>query len=88
VITNVYVDGFNLYYGSLRGTSYKWLDLGSLCNKLLPDNQIHRIRYFTARVKAWPDNPGAPDRQQAYLAGLDQCLGFPSTMGISWPPRP
>ena len=24
---NVYVDGFNLYYGSLKGTPYKWLDL-------------------------------------------------------------
>jgi hypothetical protein len=23
--TNVYVDAFNLYYGSLKGTPYRWL---------------------------------------------------------------
>ena len=23
--THVYVDGFNLYFGALRGTPYKWL---------------------------------------------------------------
>lgn len=26
--THVYIDGFNLYYGLLKGTPYKWLDLG------------------------------------------------------------
>ena len=25
--TNVYVDAFNLYYGCLKGTPYRWLDL-------------------------------------------------------------
>jgi hypothetical protein len=25
--TRVYIDGFNLYYGLLRGTPHKWLDL-------------------------------------------------------------
>ena len=28
--TNVYVDGFNLYYGCLKGTPHKWLDLDAL----------------------------------------------------------
>lgn len=28
--TNVYVDAFNLYYGCLKGTPYRWLDLGAL----------------------------------------------------------
>ncbi len=31
MLTNVYVDGFNLYYGCLKGTPYRWLDLGALC---------------------------------------------------------
>lgn len=26
--TIVYVDGFNLYYGAVRGTTHKWLDIG------------------------------------------------------------
>jgi len=25
--TVIYIDGFNLYYGALRGTPYKWLDI-------------------------------------------------------------
>jgi hypothetical protein len=25
--TIVYVDGFNLYYGALKGTPYRWLDI-------------------------------------------------------------
>jgi hypothetical protein len=49
MLTNVYVDGFNLYYGCLKGTPYKWLDLGALCQVLLPPNKIQRIRYFTPR---------------------------------------
>lgn len=50
--TNVYVDGFNLYYGSLKGTAYKWLDPDALCQRLLPRNEVHRIRYFTAMITA------------------------------------
>jgi hypothetical protein len=69
VITNVYVDGFNLYYGCLKGTSHKWLDLDALCRTLLPNNQLHRIRYFTARVKV-RDDPLAPVRQDLYLQAL------------------
>lgn len=25
--TRIYIDGYNFYYGCLRGTPYKWLDL-------------------------------------------------------------
>jgi hypothetical protein len=34
--TNVYVGGFNLYYGCLKGTPYQWLDVAALCARLLP----------------------------------------------------
>jgi len=71
MVTNVYVDGFNLYYGCLRGTQYRWLDLEALCRRLLPQDSIHRIRYFTARVTPRPSNPQAPQRQQAYLRALE-----------------
>lgn len=70
MITNVYVDGFNLYYGALKGTPYKWLDLEALCRLELPRNSIHRIRYFTARVKDLPHNPGQAARQDIYLRAL------------------
>ena len=69
--TNVYVDGFNLYYGCLKGTPYKWLDLEALCKSLLPSHQIHRIRYFTARVKTQPGyGPGTELRQGIYLRAV------------------
>src|SRR5712691_4425208 len=54
---NVYIDGFNLYYGALKGTPYKWLDLGRLCQALLPSDTIQEIKYFTARVSARPARP-------------------------------
>ncbi len=67
----VYVDAFTLYYGSLKGTPYRWLDLGALCARLLPKDRINRIRYFTATVSARPDNPNAPQRQQVYVRALE-----------------
>ena len=55
--TFVYVDGFNLYYGALKGTSWKWLDLPALLAKVLqPHHDILTVKYFTARVSATPAN--------------------------------
>lgn len=68
--TNVYVDGFNLYYGALKGTPYKWLDIRKLCELLLLNNHIHQIKYFTALVSARPHDPDQPVRQQTYLRAL------------------
>jgi uncharacterized LabA/DUF88 family protein len=74
--TNIYVDGFNLYYGSLKGTPYRWLDLGALSSRLLPKDRINRIRYFTASVSARADNPDAPQRQQVYMRALETIPGL------------
>ncbi|RMF02464.1 MAG: NYN domain-containing protein [Chloroflexi bacterium] len=68
--TIVYVDGFNLYYGALRGTAFKWLNLNKLCHLLLPKNEIVNIKYFTAAVSARPHDPDQPIRQQIYLRAL------------------
>jgi hypothetical protein len=70
VKTNVYVDGFNLYYGAVKGTPFKWLDLAALTAKLFPRNEINRIRYFTAIVDARPPDLQQPVRQQTYLRAL------------------
>jgi NYN domain len=67
---NVYVDGFNLWYGCLQGTRYQWLDIGAFCRRLLPENPINRIRYFTSRVAARPGAPNGPEQQNAYLRAL------------------
>ena len=68
--TYVYVDGFNLYYGAVRGTPYKWLDVNRMCELLLPRDEIVRIRYFTALVKPRADDPQQGQRQQAFLRAL------------------
>ena len=64
---NVYIDGFNLYRGCLRGSRYRWLDLEAMCRQLFPSRSINRIRYFTAHIKG---DPGASSRQDVYLRAL------------------
>lgn len=65
--TNVYIDGFNLYYGCLQRTPYRWLDLYGLAKRLLPSHEIAEVHYFTARVKG---DPRAEAHQGAYLRAL------------------
>jgi uncharacterized LabA/DUF88 family protein len=68
--TIVYIDGFNLYYGALKGTPYKWLDIEALARRLAPRDQLVAVRYFTARVRPQRSDPQQPQRQQAYLRAL------------------
>lgn len=50
--TIVYIDGFNLYYGLLRGTCAKWLDLYAFAKALLaPDHDILVVKYFTSTLR-------------------------------------
>jgi len=67
--TYVYVDGFNLFYGALTRTPYRWLDLAKLCRLYFP-NDVRKIKYFTAIVSARPSDPDQPLRQQLYLRAL------------------
>lgn len=62
----VYIDGLNLYYGALKGTRDKWLDLEKYFTKLRQDDDIQKIKYFTARVQSRDANK----RQAAYLRAL------------------
>jgi 6-hydroxy-3-succinoylpyridine 3-monooxygenase len=58
--TRVYIDGYNLYYGCLKGTPYKWLDLQVLFEQhILPSCGLPgtrsellpvSIKYFTATI--------------------------------------
>lgn len=65
-----YIDGFNLFYGSLKQTRYKWLDLEAMCRRLLPDDDLVAIHYFTARVSVIGDDQVPRLRQQIYLRAL------------------
>ncbi len=68
--TIVYVDGFNLYYGSLKNTPYKWLNIHRMCELLLPKNKIIGIKYFTAKIFSRGNDPHKHIRQQVYWRAL------------------
>src|SRR5580704_2634679 len=71
--THFYIDGFNLYYGCLAGTPYRWLNLEKLCASVLPGHNVTAVKYFTARISAQPWDPQGPQRvirQQVYLRAL------------------
>ena len=49
-----YVDGFNLYYGAVKGTPFKWLNPVLLSRLLLPSTfAIDKLRYFTAACQGF-----------------------------------
>jgi len=80
--TNIYIDGFNLYYRLLReNPQLKWLDLRALSAELLQaQNQIQTVRYYTARISGRID-PSAPGRQQVYLDALTTVPEIPIHLG-------
>ena len=82
MITNVYIDGFNLYYRALKDTPFRWLDLRKLAETVFPQDDIHRVCYFTARLDARPGNPNQPRRQLVYLRALATLPGFDSYFGV------
>jgi hypothetical protein len=64
--TIVYVDGFNLYYGALKGSSLKWLDVEALCRATLPHEDVTVIRYFTAHVTGKADAGDPQGKRHTY----------------------
>ena len=70
------VDGFNLSYGAVKDTPYKWLDLHKLCTLIFPKNELHRIRYFTALVKNTSADPTKSQRQQTFIRALETLPGL------------
>lgn len=68
--TVVYIDGFNLYYRALKGTPFKWLNIHTLVESVLPKNlDIQEVNYYTARVSG-RINPNSPRDQHLYLKAL------------------
>jgi hypothetical protein len=88
--TVVYIDGYNLYYGRLRGTSYKWLDVVALFEHILkvqdPDGTLDAVRFFTAPALARFASHGQASMvaQQSYHRALEarHPARFSITLGI------
>ncbi len=66
----VYIDGFNLYFAlkAKNWHSLMWLDLVKLGQRLLrADQELVRVKYFTARIR---NDPPKQKRQTAFLDAL------------------
>ena len=68
--TVIYIDGFNLFYSAVKGTPLRWLNPVALVGRAFPRNQIVGTKYFTAKVRALPNNPGQPIRQLMFWRAL------------------
>ena len=76
MLTNLYIDGFNLYNRAVKHTPFKWLDLRKLAETLFPDDEIQRICFFTALVRSRPNDPTQTERQASYLRALGTLPGM------------
>lgn len=65
--TAFFVDGYNMFYGLLAGTPYKWLDLPSLLDAIAHENdprsQAEEIHYFTSPVQPALASRGQQSKQ-------------------------
>ncbi|PHV09784.1 NYN domain-containing protein [Chitinimonas sp. BJB300] len=79
--TAVYIDGYNLYYGRLRGTPFKWLDVVQLFQALLTqrdqNESLERVNFFTAYALASfaTNGKAAVEAQSAYHRALKARYG-------------
>lgn len=81
---NIYIDGFNLYYGCLKDTPYRWLDLNKMSQLLFPNDEIIKIKYFTAPIKLRMSDkdPDRPNRQQIYFRALKTITNLEIIEGV------
>jgi uncharacterized LabA/DUF88 family protein len=91
--TNVYIDGFNVYYACWKNWNdpkchefkatgpFKWLDIRSLCGALYPNDLIHRIYFCTSKVKGSRQDPNKPLRQELYFRALRNTEMFEIHLG-------
>ncbi|WP_083454225.1 NYN domain-containing protein [Pseudomonas sp. P97.38] len=74
--TAFFVDGYNLFYGLLAGTPYKWLDLRSLLSHIAhvenPCSTMASVDYFTSSIKPSLATRGriSKEAQDAYIRAL------------------
>ena len=77
--TNVYIDGYNLFYGCLKHSDDKWLDIYHLfANRIIhaqdPNAIVDTVYFFTADIKSRISTQGeaAQKAQQAYHRALEE----------------
>jgi len=83
----IYVDGYNLFYGCLKHSEDKWLDLQRLLfDQILlnqaPASELVKIKFFTADIRSKVASRGqnAQIAQQSYHRALERL--YPDTIQI------
>lgn len=64
---NIYIDGFNFYFGlkSKKWKKYYWLDIVKFFGQFIKaDQELHQVYYFTAV----PKSQGKKDRQDLFFS--------------------
>ncbi len=77
--TICYVDGYNLFYGCLKHSDYKWLDLVHLIEQQIlhsqsPQSKFIEVKFFTANIRAKLASRGslAEKSQRDYHRALER----------------
>lgn len=87
--TRIYIDGYNLYFGCLKKTAHKWLDVHALVERILPSVLYERngievsyefcapaLKYFTAPIlKSFTRSEDSVTCQCQYHTALRGHLG-------------
>ena len=73
-----------MYYGLLQKVPrYKWLDPFAFVKSLLrEDHEITSVKFFTARIRPYPFDAAAINRQNIYLKAISQCNGVSVVEGF------
>ena len=87
---NIFVDGFNFYYGCFRSddprcsqhTQLKWISPRALGELIYPNDRIKRIHFCTARIGPGRNDPDQPVRQAIYLNALETIPGMRLHFGL------
>ena len=73
----VYIDGFNFYYGAIKGTPHKWLNLEKLAEGLVrPQFELVVTRYFTSIMDG-----SSGMRQSVFLGALSTLPRLRTVLG-------
>jgi hypothetical protein len=79
----IYIDGFNFYYGLFKGRpECKWLNLQSFFEQLRINEDVIKIKYFTAIVDERLPISRKRDRQKRYLNALSSLPKFELILGF------
>ena len=82
----VYIDGYNLYYGLLKNTTYKWLDIVALvkyiCHVQNPNIDVVKVKFFTAPVITRVSSRGVQAQQSQNTYHRALIASYPDTLEI------